>query len=360
MPNLLDCSRIPFFLLLQAIVFCSATAADTPQSPAPEGRPDYCGVWGIWGGERVSTEGRPWFKGVVVTSEWNRIEPQPGEFSWDALDRKVRDVVDKGLTVMIMIYHGHKVPEWVYDQGVPRVETDARQHKFHPYYLDPAYKRLLSRMIHATAEHVAAYPPEVRERIVGVQCPTGKSGDPQPYDGEPLDEKYRIDPRGQAWVDWTLGMFPVYHAAYAERGLDVFLMFKGPNPPSNDWLMEHLPDSWRKPHMIAQGYQFNNELRVMDELYPRTRQRIDGVLIRTRGELDNTTQPGRNWFNAAPVWNVYWAGLWNLTYGIDIWNQLTPALEDERFVPAFEFVSRYAGYKTPAESPGAWIALRDG
>ena len=112
MPNLLDCSRIPFFLLLQAIVFCSATAADTPQSPAPEGRPDYCGVWGIWGGERVSTEGRPWFKGVVVTSEWNRIEPRPGEFAWDALDRKVREVVDKGLTVMIMIYHGHKVREW--------------------------------------------------------------------------------------------------------------------------------------------------------------------------------------------------------------------------------------------------------
>jgi beta-galactosidase GanA len=107
----------------------------------------------------------------VVTSEWNRIEPRPGEFAWDALDRKVRDVVDRGLTVMIMIYHGHKVPEWVYEQGVPRVETNARQHKFHPYYLDPAYKPLLSRMIHATAEHVVAYPPEVRERIVGVQCP---------------------------------------------------------------------------------------------------------------------------------------------------------------------------------------------
>ena len=146
-------------------------------------------------------------------------------------------------------------------------------------------------------------------------------------------------------------MFPVYHTAYADRGLDVFLLFNGPNPGSNDWLMEHLPDSWRKPHSIAQGYQFNNELRVMEQLYPRARERINGVLIRTRGELDNTDSRGQNWFNAAPVWNVYWVGLWNLTYGTDIWDQLAPALEDERFVTAFEFVSRYAGYKTPQSPP---------
>ena len=47
-------------------------------------------------------------------------------------------------------------------------------------------------MIQTTAEHVAEYPPRLRDKIVGVQCPTGKSGDPQPYDGEPLEETYRI------------------------------------------------------------------------------------------------------------------------------------------------------------------------
>ncbi|MBN2560868.1 MAG: hypothetical protein JXQ75_08060, partial [Phycisphaerae bacterium] len=329
---------------------------------AREGRPDYCGVWGIWGGERVSPEGRPWFKGVVVTTEWERVEPRPGEFVWDAFDAKVRQVVNNGLAAMVMVYHGNKSPEWIYAHGVPRVKMQGRAGagESYPYYLAPAFKPLLSRLIQATADHVAAYPPEVRDRIVGVQCPTGKSGDPQPYKSEPLEAEYRIDPHGKPWIEWTLGMFPVYHAAYAGRERNVFLMFKGPNPAANDWLMENLPDSWRKPNAIAQGYQFNNELGNMSQLHPRTRRRMEGVLIRTRGELDHTDGDGQNWFSAAPVWNVYWAGLWNLTYGIDIWNQLAAALEDPRYLPAFEFVSRYAGYKTAAESPGAWIALRDG
>ncbi|MFZ5833223.1 MAG: hypothetical protein ACOY3P_24305 [Planctomycetota bacterium] len=359
----LSTDKVCFVIVLQWILFAySVVAADTPQIPAPEGRPNYCGVWGIWGGERVSREGRPWFKGVVVTATWKGIERRPGEFDFSEFDSKIQRVVDNGLSAMVLIYHADQSPDWIYDHGVERVETDepSPRRRIHPYFLDPDFKPLLSRLIHATAEHVAAYPPEVRGKIVGVQCPTGKSGDPQPYNGKPLDAKYRINLHDDAWVDWTLGMFPVYREAYAQRNLDVFLLFKGPNPQSNDWLMRQMPDSWRKPHAIAQGYQFNNEIRVMSELYPRTRRRIDGVLIRTRGELDHTADKGRNWFNAAPVWNVYWAGLWNLTYGIDIWNQLTSALEDDRFVPAFEFVSRYAGYKTAAESPGAWIALRDG
>jgi hypothetical protein len=98
----------------------------------------------------------------------------------------------------------------------------------------------------------------------------------------------------------------------------------------------------------------------MKELYPQTSRYINGVVIRTRGELDNTGNGGRNWFNAAPVWNVYWAGLWNLTYGIDIWNQLNGVLQDDRHAPALAFVSKYAGYKDAADSPGAWVALRDG
>jgi hypothetical protein len=319
-------------------------------------------VWGIWGGEEISRQGRPWYKGTVVTENWKDVEPRPEQFAWGKLDAKVRKAADHGLFVMLLVYHGSVCPEWIYEQGVPKVVTDTpeRNRRIHPFYLDPAYKPLLSRLIRATAQHIAAYPPEWRGRIVGIQCPTGKSGDPQAYNGEPLEKKYRIDPHGQPWIDWTLGMFPVYQAAYADFNPPVFLMFKGPNPEANDWLLKNIPTSWRKPHSIAQGYQFNLELDTMRELYPLTRRYENGVVIRTRGELDNTTDRGKNWFNAAPIWNVYWSGLWNLTYGIDIWNQLAPVLEDARFAPALEFVGRYAGYKSAAESPGAWIALRDG
>ena len=339
----------------------SATAGENPVR-----RPDYCGVWGIWGGEKVSVEGRPWFKGVVVTSNWRTVQPEKDRFAWDDLDEKVRRVTDKGLYVMLMVYHGHTCPDWIYQEGVPRVlvklegESSRESRALHPYYLDPHYKPLLSRLIRETAQHIAAYPPEIRRRIIGVQCPTGKSGDPQPYQAEPVEERYRIGVQSREWVDWTLGMFQVYRDAYQPFGPPFFLLFKGPNPDSNDWLLKNIPDSWRKPHAIAQGYQFNGETRIMQDLYPQTSRYINGVVIRTRGELDNTENRGRNWFNAAPVWNVYWAGLWNLTYGIDIWNQLNGVLEDERHAPALAFVSKYAGYKDAADSPGAWVALRDG
>lgn len=332
-------------------------------------RPYFCGVWGIWGGENVSAKGRPWFKGVVATTDWDKIEPQNGHFVWDSIDNKVRKITSKGLYVMMMIYHGDVCPNWVYEAGVPRVVsihygTAARAEKatevVQPYYLDPNYKPLLSRMIQATAKHIASYPPEIRRYIVGVQCPTGKSGDPQAYYADPREKKYSIGLNDPRWIDWTITMIKVYREAYKDFAPPFFLLFKGPNPATNEWLLKNIPDSWRKPHAIAQGYQFNGEIQVMNELYPQTSRFKDGMVIRTRGELDNTQYFRKGWFTAAPVWNVYWAGLWNLTYGLDIWCQLTEVLEDDRHAKAFTFYSEYAGYKDPADSPGAWVALRDG
>jgi hypothetical protein len=332
-------------------------------------RPGFCGVWGIWGGENVSAKGRPWFKGVVTTTDWDKIEPRNGYFVWDSLDSKVRKITERGLSVVLMVYHGNHCPEWVYEAGVPKVlsisygsaaRVEKAREVIQPYYFDPIYKPLLSRMINETAKHIASYPPEIRRYIVGIQCPTGKSGDPQPYQAEPEDKKYSIGLQSPEWREWTIDLIKVYRDAYADFKAPFFMLFKGPNPSTNDWLLKNIPDSWRKPHAIAQGYQFNNELKVMKELYPLTSRYKDGVVIRSRGELDNTEYSYNNWFTAAPVWNVYWSGLWNLTYGLDIWSQLVGVLEDERHVPSFTFFSKYAGYKDPSYSPGAWVALRDG
>jgi len=57
-------------LIALPLALSAATAGENPIR-----RPDYCGVWGIWGGEKVSTEGRPWFKGVVVTTNWRNVQP---------------------------------------------------------------------------------------------------------------------------------------------------------------------------------------------------------------------------------------------------------------------------------------------
>jgi hypothetical protein len=359
------------FSLLVAVFLCCSSCKTNPGNTAgqPEQtvmtRPDFCGIWGIWGGENVSAEGHPWFKGVVTTTDWKSIEPQNGVFSWDAFDKKVQSITSKGLKVMLMVYHGNACPDWIYDEvGVPVVRITGNHpsdSKPYPYFLDPRYRPYLERMIRETAKHIAAYPPELKKMIVGVQCPTGKSGDPQPYHAGTLDnEKYAIDVQSPEWRQWTIDMIKVYQDAYKDFKPPFFMLFKGPNPSTNEWLIKNIPDSWRKPNAIAQGYQFNGEIKNMNELYPQTSRFVDGVVLRTRGELDNTQYGRTNWFNSAPVWNVYWSGLWNLTYGLDLWSHLPGVLEDERHVPAFTFFSEYAGYKTAVECPGAWIALRDG
>src|SRR5437773_3685461 len=37
-------------------------------------KPGYPGIWGIWS-DGISTEGRPWFKGQVITLKWKEVEP---------------------------------------------------------------------------------------------------------------------------------------------------------------------------------------------------------------------------------------------------------------------------------------------
>ncbi|MCX6326701.1 MAG: beta-galactosidase [Bacteroidia bacterium] len=361
--------KVLTFSLIMILAPFMLYAGKIDKNQVPIRRPDFCGVWGIWGGENVSAKGRSWFKGVVATTDWDIIEPQNGRFEWENFDKKVRQITDKGLNVMLMVYHGEKCPGWVYEAGVPKVlnisfgsavRVEKESKVIEPYYLDPKYKPLLSRMINETAKHISNYPPEIRRYIIGVQCPTGKSGDPQPYHAEPVEKKYAIGLNSPEWIDWTIDMIKVYKDAYKDFKPPFFMLFKGPNPATNDWLLKNIPDSWRKPHSIAQGYQFNGEIKIMNDLYPLTCRFIDGVVVRTRGELDNTQYSRTGWFTAAPVWNVYWSGLWNLTYGLDIWCQLPGVLEDARHVPAFTFYSGYAGYKDATDSPGAWIALRDG
>lgn len=72
-------------------------------------------------------------------------------------------------------------PGWIYENGVSRVESSNK--KTYPYYLDPDFKPLLFNMIGKVAEHIETLPEHIRDRIVVVQAPAGKSGDPQPYAG---------------------------------------------------------------------------------------------------------------------------------------------------------------------------------
>ena len=98
-------------------------------------KPHWPGIWGIWGGEQISNQSRPWYKGVVVTVRWSEIEPQENQFDFSILDSRINQAIDNGLLVAFKVYHGDESPDWLYDNGVPRVKT-ARWSRVFPYYLE--------------------------------------------------------------------------------------------------------------------------------------------------------------------------------------------------------------------------------
>ena len=151
----------------------------TPSGALAAGRADYCGIWGIWGGHDISSQGRPWYKGAMVTAQWDVIEPEEGRFDWRLLDGRIQQAVDNGLYVMVKVYAGNNSPLWLRDHGVPWVTTDSptpgRQQ--YPFYLDEDFKSHFKRMIRGVAKHLDGFPARIRRRIIGVQCPVGKSGD---------------------------------------------------------------------------------------------------------------------------------------------------------------------------------------
>ncbi len=333
-------------------------------------KPDYPGIWSIWG-QPLSREGRPWYKGHVVTVDWREIEPRDGAFDWTALDTAIADVANRDLYVMAMVYTGLKSPDWIYDRGVPAVDTDYRAGSRYPYYLAPEFRHYFKRMIDRLADHLdRGLPAASRSKLIAVQCPVGASGDPHPYKvaaaerGGGLEGSFgsgatRIEP--EPWFAYQQEMFQHYYRAFARASPAIHCLFNTIfDPELHAWALEEFPGLWVKTNRIGDRYQNAGEARpdgYQVTLPAVIRSFRNGRAIRARSEMDMTTH---GWFKEAPMWNMYWTQLWGLHNGQDMHNQMESDLRQEKYYPAFAFYSAYAGYKDPRDSHGAWCALRDG
>ncbi len=322
-------------------------------------KPDWPGIWAMWGGENIRAVERPWIKGCLGTTTWSTIEPRRGEFDFTEMDRFIRTAAGNGLYVGYMIYVGPSSPDWVYQTGVPRVLVEGKPF---PHYLHPDYRTLLKTMIRRVAGHVQSYPPELRQRLAFLQCPAGTSGDPQPWDAPPDDPRYAIDRKSAEWQAYNREIFEAYVAAYRHAEPPVSLLMK-PDEENFRALSASVPNLFVKTYTVAQGYQTRDDLK-WDWLRQAISQfQPDGRAVRARGEFTHIDLKTSGWFREAPVWNVYTQCLWALAYGLDVLNLREPHLighDSARHERAFRFFTAYAGYKAADDSHGAWCALRDG
>lgn len=321
-------------------------------------KPQWPGIWAMWGGSGISNADKPWYKGCMGTTNWKTIEPVQGKFDFSEMDKFLNEAAKNNLYIGYMVYVGASTPAWLYEIEVPKVHVDGT---VYPFYLNETYKTLLKTMINKVVEHIQSYPPDLQKRIAFMQCPAGTSGDPQPWNGTPDEPEYNIGRNSPEWEAYNKEIFSAYVEAYSILDSPISLLMK-PNEDNFNKLNNTVPNLFVKTYTVAQGCQTRDDLKT-EWLRNAINKFHNGKAVRARGEMTHIDLKTSDWFDEAPIWNIYSECVWSLTYGMDVLNlRESHFLGDEgkANTKAFEFYSAYAGYKAAEDSHGAWCALRDG
>jgi len=333
-------------------------------------------AYGVWDrGSSFSLTDCPFLKGLSFNADWEEIEPEPGVFDWSGLDYAVEKASQNGKYMYIAINPGPDAPQWIYDQGVPKVLTDDEQHlgkwKHYPYYFAPAFKPLFFRMVRSLAEQLDRLPAEQRRRVAFIQVKTGCTGDECPYKGLALDPQYEIPIRSPEWRAFRLETFALFVALFQadpERRIELLFNSIGGTASSDEgyeeewaWVTEHVSGGFGiKNGALSRGHHLSGERALYDEWIDFL---VDpkGLLLFRRSEMDQTwRQP---WYQLNLPLNFYWGAVNAVHGGQSVWDISASALriaEEEGCLPAFHFFNKYAGQIYPASATDAFCALHKG
>lgn len=338
-------------------------------------RPQWAGFFTNCKSEKIDTERFPFIKGAADRVKWADIETSPEMYDWSKMDSQIRNAVKGNYYYYFVLWTGPHSPEWIYEQGVPRVAVKGSKGKdFFPYYLDQKYINYFHRFIGKLADHIATLTEKERNVFAFIQPAFGSTGDRQLYKGTPIDQKYKIS--AQQYLEFCSGATKHFYGAFDKPELKHIRFLFNVDNESNpevlkgakgakvgellyaNWLRENYPIELRKQQFtIAIGYQANGEIKQDTELRP-TFFGLNGKKPEfVRGEFSKFAQG--EIFQENQVWNYYWTAISTVDRGLDLWevdyNTVKKGLYDE----GFAFASRYSYYKQPHTSPYAFIALRD-
>lgn len=322
--------------------------------------------WASWKPGQISRAECPELRSVPLILKWESLEREPGKYSFDeAIGKPLKAAHAEGLYLTLMIWVGPDSPEWIYEKGVPRVKTDRNvnalgkttdKQSAYPYYLNSEYKKRFHGLIEAFGKYVMALPPDLRERIVFVQCAEGSTGDGQPYKGDPLDKKYDIS--ADTWNQFRLEAWKKYQEAFPRKPILVNSDANGDE--ESKWLLDNMEVIALKQGMFSHGYIVSdNDKRLIKLENIEAEAKKIGKLVLTRGEMDAELFE-MGWSNRNIPQALYWSGIFATHCRLDIWNIPYEALKDKANWPACIFFNKYAGLKDPATADFAFCALRDG
>ena len=85
--------------------------------------------FGVWDrGDTFDPQQYPFLRGLSFNASWSELEKQPGVFDWSRLDQAVEKAVQNKVYLYLSLGAGPEAPEWIYQNGVPKVFTDDERH----------------------------------------------------------------------------------------------------------------------------------------------------------------------------------------------------------------------------------------
>ena len=338
-------------------------------------RPQWAGFFTNCKSEKIDTERFPFIKGAADRVKWADIETSPEVYDWSKMDSQIRNAVKGKYFYYFVLWTGPHSPEWIYEQGVPKVAVKGSKGKdFFPYYLDQNYINYFNRLIFKLADHIASLTEEERNVFAFIQPAFGSTGDRQLYKGTPVDQKYKIS--AQQYLEFCSGATKRFYEAFNKPELKHIKFLFNVDDESNptvlkeakgtkvgellyaNWLRQNYPIELRKQQFtIAIGYQANGEIKQDTELRPSFFGLNGKKPEFVRGEFSKFGQGGI--FQENPVWNYYWTAISTVDRGLDLWEVDYNIVKTGQYDEGFAFASRYSYYKQSQTSPYAFIALRD-
>ena len=343
-------------------------------------RPSWAGLWfNLNNDPRDVRDMGIDFAGISGRQLWRNLEPQKGVYDFSAIKRNLEAAEATDSYWYFVLWTGPHSPDWLYDIGVPLVETDDRPFEF-PYYLNEDYQKYIVALFDTLAATIAGYGSDLTKRLAFVQPGFGSTGDRQLYKGTLLsDPQYYIS--RDEYVDFMQKMTIAFTSAFErhESTSDVMFLWNIDDYDGSDpgelvgrgegkqgemlygaWMKENYNCQLRKQQFtIAIGYMTPNEKdqdnEQRDHFFGNT-GRWGGNPEFVRGEFNDTRWADIPRAKLNQILNYYWTSIASVDRGLDGWE--LKELHDD-YKEAAEFSHRYSFYKRAETSPVAFIALRD-
>ena len=298
------------------------------------------GIW-FWPAYRPSRATKavyPGLKGGLIIYRWSQLEPLQGMYDWTEVDDYMDAAIAEGIKFGFALQVGPDSPEWLYEQGVPKVLTTETNFQF-PYYFDPLYLESFDLVNQEAIDHLRNLSAQRAKSLVEVTLNDGSTGDPYCYKGDLLPGSEQFDISRKEWDEFRRENIQSLYNHLGTEGLETLEMAFAVLSEATEAFVKNLFNSdvmYFKNGMASHGYHIPDDeastINVQRSLASDGDPALLGTRVRWFGEMDREWLNG--WFQRSPKESFWWSAIYALHMGMSRWHVRDDALEN----PEYHFV----------------------